>query len=664
MNTALRASGCQPSKPPIARMDVRTMHGRGQNAMTGGPRVPARCNATLSAAIAIALTGTAVFFAVPAVAETFTADSAPEKIVAILGDAAASYDAGQASCRDVRVTGHFEPENLKFSLTIQGAKHRWDEQVINLKNEKVDIFSLNDGKNYFLLNDGYLGIESIKDFDQKWRDSAHGFYDFQMPMVDEGRQTVSEFCRWLIEGIGSTGRFSGEHPFQEKGILRVSEGDSLVIQFRDEKLVRETGGLFFKVTLNAAMNHVMTSFFYAEHSPDSAVYHYERETTSTYREVAPSIFALLRGTTSIREYGSAADETGRAGSRQIGVQIDEFEFGDFPVAPESFDIHSLPIGVGVRVHDERTDPAVDYTYATGPFDEQVLDAAASVSREPNPAGHWRTYRLVGIFAINAILVCGIIWAARRYPRRPRPSALPMFVAPLVISSAAVVPTASAADFAADSGRAVSQSSRRAFIADPSLKLYWSQDSCCGIAAAHLALRYCGKSAALEHVCEHLPISQRGTSMAELQDFLTSQGAGVVSVELRAADLLAILQTHPSWCAIAHVDGGHWVAVLAGNESSLRYFDYPNWRIVDSHLFDRSFGGTALLIGDSVTPVSTFAEVWMERMCYVLALAFATVWGGAQLAVVRSVGKESLPSRTADVGRDCTGSRSEANFDST
>lgn len=143
------------------------------------------------------------------------------------------------------------------------------------------------------------------------------------------------------------------------------------------------------------------------------------------------------------------------------------------------------------------------------------------------------------------------------------------------------------------------SSESAFLADPNLDLYHTEESICGITSLYQALRVLGHPIPLEEICSQVPIHRGTASLADMCSFLDALGIDYAVV--RDAELSEVLSAlRPErMVAVLHVDGGtHFVTAIKVAPGKVRILDGRRVTRDDSEqVAKRRFSGAALLIGE-------------------------------------------------------------------
>ena len=135
-----------------------------------------------------------------------------------------------------------------------------------------------------------------------------------------------------------------------------------------------------------------------------------------------------------------------------------------------------------------------------------------------------------------------------------------------------------------------------FLYDDSLRLFWPREQACGLLASYIVLNAMSRPTDMTAISHGLAVSEEGTSMLEIADFISSKNLYVNAVSLSASGLEAALMKQ-GVCAIAWVDENHWVAVVS-DSSGAKWFDYPAWHDINDVDFPKRFSGRALLISES------------------------------------------------------------------
>jgi len=327
-------------------------------------------------------------------------------VVRELAQIKAAYLEGNKLFQNMRVRGQMDKERLPFVLTIYNGKARFDEEVFDGNGGQVPSYRLNDGTNYFLLNDVQLGILPLKDFINQWRVSCSSFYRFQLPWV-AGPKTVDEYCDFVTSSVEGTGYFEGKPQFRTSDLtLTITRADNLItIAYGDEAKIKAEGGQLMAITLDSSKNYQMVRSLEVQGSyPGNPTWSYRREVVSTLKEIAPEIYFLGSGTCVIEESGDIAVRNNRAPKSETSVEITGVEFGDFQLEPDIFDIHKLPVWKGMPVHDERLEPPANYLYGGGPLDEAAMSRAIQTGPKRVTADSGKNSRLLWIIASNAAAV--------------------------------------------------------------------------------------------------------------------------------------------------------------------------------------------------------------------------------------------------------------------
>ncbi len=338
-------------------------------------------------------------------------------VVRELAQIKSAFLEGNKLFQNMRVRGQMDKERLPFVLTIYNGKARFDEEVFDGNGGQVPSYRLNDGTNYFLLNDVQLGILPLKDFINQWRVSCSSFYRFQLPWV-AGPKTVDEYCDFLTSSIEGTGYFEGKPQFRTSDLtLTITRADNLVtIAYGDEGKIKVDGGQLMAITLDSSKNYQMVRSLEVQGSyPGNPTWAYRREVVSTLKEIAPEIYFLGSGTCVIEESGDIAVRNNRAPKSETSVEITGVEFGDFQLEPDIFDIHKLPVWKGMPVHDERLEPPANYLYGGGPLDEAAMSRAIQTGPKRVTTDSGKTTRLFWIMASNiaAVLVAALLIIQQR-----------------------------------------------------------------------------------------------------------------------------------------------------------------------------------------------------------------------------------------------------------
>ena len=114
-------------------------------------------------------------------------------------------------------------------------------------------------------------------------------------------------------------------------------------------------------------------------------------------------------------------------------------------------------------------------------------------------------------------------------------------------------------------------------------------------AAYHALAEQGCNQKLEVLATQLKFGPEGTTFASLSELFSQYGLQVQCREMNTEQLVELLKNHPEMSCIAHIHQNHLVSVAQDSRGRMLCFDYPNWYIVPSELFSKTFSQRVLLI---------------------------------------------------------------------
>ena len=199
-----------------------------------------------------------------------------------------------------------------------------------------------------------------------------------------------------------------------------------------------------------------------------------------------------------------------------------------------------------------------------------------------------------------------------------------------------------------------------FLQDAGLELYHTRQQCCGIVAAYAALRLVGRPVSLANAAENLPVSEDGTTMADLRRFLETSGVDVVAIEIDASGLLYLLRDTPDSCAVAWLEKDHWVAVVAGDASDFVYYEYPMWRRAGEREFAARFAGRALFVRREQAAKALQKSYWLRLTPLILFVANVAISLAVFSASLLQKRGRAPPDRTRKLQRSgndlCSGAR--------
>ncbi len=269
---------------------------------------------------------------------------------------------------NLRVNGTFEPKHEAFLVVVRDGKYRHDREVVTGDGRRVKSYWLDDGKTAFSFSENLLVMDPTLGEGTKLEQNlpAHlaVYLTPQAGPVTRGNLSVSQYCDALLAALGT-------EAFGKNSVatLRLREtGRQTVISIElkpDHEINDETA-----VTLDADRNYVMTRYWDRSGTADTLR---QNDVHSEYRELAPGVFFLSKGTWWQKDSGKGFEERGEAHEGRMSIAIDSVEFGDFPVSDTFFDVHHWPpIKPGINVYDNRAKPPLQFVYDKGPFDAVVL----------------------------------------------------------------------------------------------------------------------------------------------------------------------------------------------------------------------------------------------------------------------------------------------------
>lgn len=284
---------------------------------------------------------------------------------------------------NLSVKGQWNPNHEAFTLVLQEGKCRHDREVAMPDGSRVTSYWLDDGKVFYSWG-GELVLEPSAGSRRKQVEAvAAHLWVYLMPPVHFGAEdlhltnyTVSEYCDHLMRMIrnASFGRFGFAAELKEGR-------DQVTIELKQ----RKPGGVVpwqTSISLDPGKHYVMTRYwerFAADEGAD--VYSREQEISSEYREVSPGAFFLSKGTWRQKDKGSRLRANGREREGRQTIAIDSVQCGDFGRDEARFDVHKWPpIKLGIRVRDQRVQPALEYVYDKGSFDQSVLEQSLGKER--------------------------------------------------------------------------------------------------------------------------------------------------------------------------------------------------------------------------------------------------------------------------------------------
>lgn len=306
-----------------------------------------------------------------------TSEDKRKSVISKLSEIRDAYIAESRFFQDFRVKGQIAPGyGGPFTLVVKGGKRRYDLDVISKDSPSKRLSRIDDGKNLFLWSDeAGLGIASTVDRDDKWRDLANFLYVFTSPQVDGKFRTVGELCDWWIDGLTGKGHFSGRAICQDPAdqFCVIEDDAGIVIEYT--RLRKGDSVLEYQLTIDPRIGHNMTKLRHISGTDPRDAYRFEQTVSVEYREVGPKMYFVSRGAVEVIQSGTRAQQSGNAGTSNLGLLVTSVEVGDFDVAEGTFAFGSLPIRPGIQVRDERVTPPVNYIYKQGPIDEAVLSGA-------------------------------------------------------------------------------------------------------------------------------------------------------------------------------------------------------------------------------------------------------------------------------------------------
>ena len=185
-----------------------------------------------------------------------------------------------------------------------------------------------------------------------------------------------------------------------------------------------------------------------------------------------------------------------------------------------------------------------------------------------------------------------------------------------------------------------------FLHDANLRLYWPPRRGCGVVAAYVTLSQMGHAVVFQDVVRDVPISTDGTTMAELAQYLKSQGVDVEAVEIDHRGLLKALSDNPDCHAIAWFDEDHWVAVRAGNSSDFAYYEYPKWHEASLVDFQTCFSGRALFVREAKAGGALRFSYWLRLLPWLMSVTTTVICVCFLFSLVREHRTLRSPNRLA------------------
>lgn len=150
--------------------------------------------------------------------------------------------------------------------------------------------------------------------------------------------------------------------------------------------------------------------------------------------------------------------------------------------------------------------------------------------------------------------------------------------------------------AGNSGAGDSVQPNDSFMYDSGTQLYWPSEQTCGVLAIHIVLESLHLDSSLHDIRDAVPVSELGTSMQAITQYLHLKALDAVAIQIESAGLSTVLLDHPNTVAIAWLNRRHWVAVVPSQAGDkVEYFDYPNWHPVAGKQFDSQYSGRAIII---------------------------------------------------------------------
>src|SRR5580704_13453555 len=116
-----------------------------------------------------------------------------------------AYERANTPLNAYRIKGKFLPDGEKFAITLKDDKFRFDHEVRRADGTLFVNHRLDDGKYFFFLNHGALGISTLSDREQKRRDVISLIDQYTMLSIAGPNQTVGEFCGKLIHDLKAYG---------------------------------------------------------------------------------------------------------------------------------------------------------------------------------------------------------------------------------------------------------------------------------------------------------------------------------------------------------------------------------------------------------------------------------------------------------------------------
>lgn len=317
-----------------------------------------------------------------------SAGESPDAFVEELQAVASAWRKDRHLFDNVRIKGRTLPRGEQFTICMYDGKRRLDLEVHSVE-EGVglhEVHRLNDGQHYYLLNHESLAISPLDDPETKWRDSLAFYYGQEMPFLDEGLQTVGEFCDWLGDAVRGTGPFQGHgnvFASPNENITIGEESGLIVLRYHDTKDIEAEGGRNFVIKLDPSRNCQMVHLTEYVRSPPTQAkdWVYRRVVNTEYTELLPGVFFPKRGTATDEQTGTLAKEQNSTGLNRNSMEVDSVEFGSFDVPDGYFTFASLSVRQGFSVRDERVSPPASYIYGEAPLSQTALEAMVAEGRE-------------------------------------------------------------------------------------------------------------------------------------------------------------------------------------------------------------------------------------------------------------------------------------------
>ena len=200
---------------------------------------------------------------------------------------------------------------------VRDGKYRYDREVVHGDGRRVKSYWLDDGKTAFSFSENLLVMDPTLWRGQKKLEQNLPAHLAVYLMPDSGpisrrNLSVSQYCDALLAALGT-------EAFGKNSVatLRLREtGRRTIIRIEvkpdDEKYETE-------VTLDADKNYVMTRYWDRSGSSDKMR---QNDVHSEYRELAPGVFFLSKGTWWQKASGKKLEELGEAYEGRMSIAID------------------------------------------------------------------------------------------------------------------------------------------------------------------------------------------------------------------------------------------------------------------------------------------------------------------------------------------------------